>query len=235
MTEAVFFPLYVMSQGTNSHPGVMTMTNLSQKTVLCITSYEKGQEFMRACKRLGSYVILLTVTTLENAHWPHESIDELFYMPDLSKVDDVIRGISFLARTRIIDRIVALDDYDVWTAANLREYLRIPGMGDTTVRYFRDKLAMRLKAQEHDIPVPDFVHVLHYDKIREYMERVPPPWVLKPRSEASTIGIAKINTPQEFWSRIDTLGDKQSYYLLERYIPGEVYHVDSLTVDREVI
>jgi formate-dependent phosphoribosylglycinamide formyltransferase (GAR transformylase) len=211
------------------------MTNSPQKTVLCITSYEKGQEFVRECKRQGCHVILLTVTALEHANWPRESIDELFYMPDLSKVDDVIRGVSFLARTRIIDRIVALDDYDVWTAANLREYLRIPGMGDTTVRYFRDKLAMRLKAQEHDIPVPDFVHVLHYDKIREYMERVPPPWVLKPRSEASTIDIAKINTPEEFWSRIDTLGDKQSYYLLERYIPGEVCHVDSLVVDREVV
>src|SRR5260370_13246476 len=157
MTEAVFFPLYVMSQGTNSHPGVMTMTNLSQKTVLCITSYEKGQEFMRECKRLRSYVILLTVTTLENAHWPHESIDELFVMPDLSKVDDVIRGVSYLARTRIIDRIAALDDYDVLTAATLREHLRLAGMADSHVRYFRDKLAMRVKPRRQGIPVTDFV------------------------------------------------------------------------------
>jgi len=81
-------------------------------------------------------------------------------MPDLSKTDEVIRGVSFLARTRLIDRIVALDDYDVWTAANLREHLRLPGMGDTSVRYFRDKLAMRVKAQQHGILVPDFVHVL---------------------------------------------------------------------------
>ena len=164
-----------------------------------------------------------------------ESIDEIYFMPDLSKVDDVMRGVSFLGRSRIIDRIVALDDYDVWTAAALREHLRVPGMGETTVRYFRDKLAMRLKAQEHDIPVPDFVHVLNYDKIQEYMSRVPPPWVLKPRFEASTIGITKINAPEEFWSRLDMLGDQQSFHLLERYIPGEVYHVDSLVVDREVV
>ncbi len=211
------------------------MTSSPPKTILCITSYEKGQEFIRECKRKGAYVILLTVTALEHAHWPRESIDEVFYMPDLSKTDDVIRGVSFLARTRIIDCIVALDDYDVWAAANLREHLRISGMGDTTVRYFRDKLAMRLKAREHGIPVPDFIHVLNHDKIREYMTHTPPPWVLKPRSEASTIGIAKINTPEEFWTRIDTLGDQQSYYLLEHYIPGEVYHVDSLIFDREII
>jgi ATP-grasp domain-containing protein len=211
------------------------MTNSPQKTILCITSYEKGQEFIRECKRQGAYVILLTVTALEHANWPRESIDELFHMPDLAKGDEVIRGISYLAHTRIIDHIVALDDYDVWTAANLREHLRIPGMGDSTVRYFRDKLAMRLRASEHNILVPDFVHVLNYDKIREYMARISPPWVLKPRSEASTIGIAKIDAPDEFWSRVDTLGDQQSFYLLEQYIPGEVYHVDSLVVGGDVI
>jgi hypothetical protein len=211
------------------------MPNSPYKTILCITSYEKGQEFFHECKRQGAHVILLTVTALEHANWPRESIDEVFFMPDLSKSEEVIRGVSFLARTRIIDCVVALDDYDVWTGANLREHLRISGMGDTTVRHFRDKLAMRMQAQDHNIPVPDFVHVLNHDKIREFMERVPPPWVLKPRAEASTIGIAKIKTQDEFWSRIETLGDQQSFYLLERYIPGEVYHLDSLTHDHKVI
>jgi len=129
------------------------MTSSPQKTLLCITSYEKGQDFIRECKCQGAYVILLTVTELEHANWPRESIDEVFYMLDLSKTDEVIRVVSFLARTRVIDSIVALDDYDVWTAANLREHLRIPGMGESTVRHFRDKLAMRLKAQENNIPV----------------------------------------------------------------------------------
>jgi biotin carboxylase len=211
------------------------MTSSPQKTLLCITSYEKGQEFIRECKHQGAYVILLTVTALEHANWPRESIDEVFYMLDLSITDEVIRVVSFLARTRVIDSIVALDDYDVWTAANLREHLRIPGMGDTTVRHFRDKLAMRLKARENNILVPDFVHVLNHDKVSEFIDRVPLPWVLKPRAEASTIGIAKINTVDEFWSRVDTLGDRQSFYLLERFIPGEVYHIDSLVVDREIV
>ena len=211
------------------------MTNLPPKTVLCMSSYEKGQEFIRECKRQGWQVILLTVTTLEHAKWPRESIDEVYYMPDLSKVEDVILGVSFLARSRVIDLIVALDDYDVPTAAALREHLRVPGMGDTTVRYFRDKLAMRLKAREHGISVPDFVHVLNYDRLREFMGRVPPPWVLKPRFEVSTIGITKINSQEEFWPRLDMLGDRQSFHLLERYVPGDVYHVDSLVVDHEVV
>src|SRR2546426_11240477 len=112
------------------------MTNIPPKTILCLSSYEKGQEFLRECKRQGCDGILVTVTELEHANWPRESIEELFYMPDLSKVDDVIKGVSYLARTRVIDRIVAMDDYDVCTAATLREHLRLPALGATTVRSF---------------------------------------------------------------------------------------------------
>ena len=57
------------------------MTN--NLTVLCIASYEKGQEFLRECKRQGCRVLLLTSVSLKDAaHWPLESIDEIFYMPD---------------------------------------------------------------------------------------------------------------------------------------------------------
>jgi biotin carboxylase len=213
----------------------MTTTDTSPKTILCLTSYEKGQEFMREAKRQGWKVILLSVTELEQADWPRESLDEIFFMPDLSKIEDVINGVSFLARTRMIDRIVALDDYDVWATASLREHLRVAGMGETTTRYFRDKLAMRFKAQEYGIPIPDFVHVLNYDRIHAFMERVPPPWMLKPRAEASTIGITRISAPDELWPRLDQLGDRQSFYVLERYLPGEVFHVDSLVYDRQVV
>ena len=48
---------------------------------------------------------------------------------------------------------------------------------------------MRVKARTQDILVPRFLHVLHHQLIREYTERVPPPWVLKPRSQAAAIGL----------------------------------------------
>ena len=50
-------------------------------TFLCITTYEKGQEFMRECKRQGCRVILLTAEKLRDADWPRESLDDTFYLP----------------------------------------------------------------------------------------------------------------------------------------------------------
>jgi biotin carboxylase len=143
--------------------------------------------------------------------------------------------VSYLARTRKIDRIVPLDDYDVEVAAMLREHMRIPGMGDTTVRYFRDKLAMREKAHDSGLIVPPFVQILNHDTVRAFMNDVPGPWVLKPRSEAAALGIKRVLRPEELWPLIEEQGDKQSYYLLEKMIPGDVYHVDAITSERQII
>lgn len=204
-------------------------------TILCLASYFKGNAFLQACKRQGCHVILLTREKLSDEPWSWEAIDELFLMPDLSLRSDVIFAVSYLARSRRIDRIVPLDDFDVETAAALREHLRVPGMGDTTARYFRDKLAMRYQAQEKGILVPEFCPVLNYDDIRHFLERVDPPWVLKPRSQAGAMGIRKLYSDDELWSRLDELGDQQTFFVLEEFIPGDIFHVDSIVSEREVV
>jgi biotin carboxylase len=207
-------------------------------TVLCLASYYKGSEFIRECHRQGCRTLLLTSHSLKDENWPRESIDEVFYMPDVQKqwkIEDALLGVSYMARTENIDRIVALDDFDVETAATLREHLRLPGMGDTTARYFRDKLAMRSKAQEEGLLVPEFIHVLNHARLCEFMERVRPPWVLKPRSMAGSMGIKKIHSANEFWEALEKLGDQQSFYLLEQYVAGEIYHVDSIYYERELL
>jgi biotin carboxylase len=204
-------------------------------TFLCITTYEKGQEFMRECKRHGCRVILLTAEKLREADWPRESLDDTFYLPAEIPLADIVKAVTHLARGQKIDRIVALDEYDMETAATLREHLRVPGMGLTTMRYFRDKLAMRMKALDRGVRVPDFVPVVNHADIRYYLAHVPGPWVLKPRQEASAIGIKKIHAGEELWPVLEQLGDKQASYLLERFVPGEVYHVDSVVSENQVV
>lgn len=205
-------------------------------TVVCLASFEKGAEFLREAKRLGWRVVLLTVPALEYAaSWPREAIDEVFTLSDLAHLPDVIPAVAHLARTRRIERIIPLDDYDVETAAALREHLRLPGMGASLARRFRDKLAMRVAAREAGIPVPEFVGVINDAAVGEFVERVPPPWVLKPRAEVSTIGIARVESSGDLWPRLDALGDRRSYHVLERFVPGGIFHVDSITEGGHVL
>lgn len=204
-------------------------------TFLCLASYFKGADFMEEAKAQGCRVFLLTCEKLKGEPWPHHVLDDIFYMPELNRFPDITRAVSYLARERQIDRIVALDDYDVETAARLREHLRVPGMGDTTARYFRDKLAMRVQARDCGVRVPDFVHVLNHRQIHDFIHRCPAPWVLKPRSEAGSVGIKKLHQTSEVWETIERLADIQSYYLMEQFVSGAVYHVDSIVYDSKVL
>src|SRR5262245_9257190 len=166
-------------------------------TLLCIATYHKGDEFLRECRRQGCRVLLLTEEKLRDADWPREAIDEFYYLRRDMPESDIRKGAAFVARNERIDRIVALDDFDVELAAMLREYLYVPGMGQTTARAFRDKLAMRRRARAADIPCPDFVPAVNLPAIRDWAACVPPPWILKPRGQAAAIGLRKLSSTAE--------------------------------------
>lgn len=198
-------------------------------TILALASECKGIPYLQEAKRQGCRLLLLV--DKDHAHnplWPMEVIDERFIMPDLSRQPDVTHAVSFLARTERIDRIVALDDYDVATAASLREHLRLPGIGESIARHFRDKLAMRVQAQREGVLVPPFTAVFNNDAVHQFLGAIPAPWVLKPRFEAGAVGIHKLYHADEVWQKLNELGDQRSYFLLEQFVAGDVCHVDSI-------
>jgi hypothetical protein len=208
-------------------------------TLLCLASYEKGHRFLQEAKQQGCRVFLLTSLGLKDtANFPRESLEDIFYMPDREhewNFQEMVYAVSHLCRTIDIDRIIALDDFDLEKSSYLREHLRIPGLGESATRYFRDKLAMRMCAAGHGIRVPEFTATINYEKITRYLETVRGPWVLKPRLMAGAIGIKKYHDRQEVWDRIHSLGDQQSFFVLERFVPGDIFHVDSTWFQGEMI
>jgi hypothetical protein len=202
---------------------------------LCIATYFKGNRFLERCRREGCHVILLTVEAMLQKPWARDQIDEVFALPSVENRRHVVNAVAYLMRTRPIRWIAALDDFDVELAAHLREHFRLPGIGESTARFFRDKLAMRMQAVELGIHVPAFTAVFHHDSVRRFLAEVPGPWLLKPRTEASSIGIKKFGDPDAVWRRLDELGDDASFHLLEKLIPGDLYHVDSLVAGGQVV
>jgi len=208
---------------------------MTTPTILCLSSYFKGNRFLRAAKRLGARVFLLTVESLRHAAWHRDALDDLFVMPRLNDVAEVIKGVAYLWRSVPLTHLVALDDYDVELGAALREHFRLGGMGQSTGRFFRDKLAMRFRARELGLAVPEFTPLFSHEAIKRFLATVPPPWLVKPRHEASSIGIKKFDKPEDVWRSINELGDDVSYHLLEQFIPSDLFHVDSLVSDGQVV
>ena len=71
--------------------------------------------------------------------------------------------------------------------------------------------------------------------IFEYTQKVTFPVVVKPRSEASATGIKKVYNAEQLWEVVHHLGDRRHEYLVEQFRPGDVFHVDSLSVDGKIV
>src|ERR1700743_3497831 len=106
--------------------------------ILCISSYEKGQAFMRQCAAVGCRVVLLTVEKLKDADWPRDILEDVQTMPPNLPLEAIIRTVTYMARGWKFDRIVALDEFDMETVAGLREHMRLPGMGGSATPHFGD-------------------------------------------------------------------------------------------------
>lgn len=206
-------------------------------TFLCLASYFKGNRFLERLRAEGHTVYLLTVEKALAEKWARHACADVFAVKDFDNRRALVNAVAFLMRSRAIDRIVALDDFDVEVAAHLREHFRLThtGPGDSQARLFRDKLAMRVRARELGVTIPDFCALANHDAVRAFLARVPGPWLAKPRGEASAAGIKKLHTADEVWKRVDELGDEQSFHLIEQMVPGDLYHVDSLTANGKVI
>ncbi|WP_418262918.1 ATP-grasp domain-containing protein [Flavobacterium faecale] len=208
------------------------------KTFVCISNFYKGTDFLTHLHQLGNTIYLVTSEKMKEKPWPTEAIEEIFYMPGQDvdwNLEHLLLGIGNLMKSKKIDAIVALDDFDVEKATYLRENLRIDGMGQTTGRYFRDKLAMRMRSKSCGIPIPAFVSLFNDNDINTFLEAVPAPWILKPRSEASSLGIVKLEDKESAWIHINGMGNNRFKYLLEEFIPGDVYHCDSLIKDKSIL
>jgi hypothetical protein len=204
-------------------------------TILCIATYLKGERFLEECRRQGATVFLLTSNTLADAAWPRDAIAEVRTIARTATEADIRHVVGDLFRRHPVDRIVALDDFDVETGAMLREYFQVQGFGRTVGSRFRDKLTMRRQAQRMGLRVPEFTPVFNDQALHDWTARVPAPWVLKPRSSAASTGIRKIASADDLWPALTAAGSERAACLLEQFVSGDVAHVDSIVRNGEII
>jgi biotin carboxylase len=211
----------------------MTKTESKPLNIVCLITFFKGVEFIRECKRQGCRVVVVTKERMLQEDWPRDSIDELFAVPNDATTEVFIDLMRHISLQHKIDRVVALEEFDVVLAGLIREHLGLPGMSSSNANAFRDKFSMSSRAKASGITVPDFIPLINHDDLADFINQVPPPWIVKPRSDASAIGIRKVDTPEKVWKVIEELNcrerlnERASYYLLARFVTGEVFHVDS--------
>jgi len=213
----------------------------TKKYIVCIASEFKGNDFLEECHEDGWNVTLITKNKLLNESWVWTSLNNIKTVDDNSRPEDYVRAITNVAGSQPIHQVVGLDEFDQITAAMAREHLELGGMSYSQTLRFRDKLTMRNIASSHGINCPEFIGAFNSEAINEYLSRVPAPWIVKPRHEVSAFGIRKCHTKDEVWDVLTNLDnrntwrDHPSQYLIERFIVGDVYHVDSIVSEGRVL
>jgi biotin carboxylase len=208
--------------------------------IVCIASEFKGNEFLEECQNAGWHVTLVTRKDLLDAPWVWTSVNEAKTVEPNAAPEEYIRLITNIAGSQPVDRIVGLDEFDVLTAARAREHLQVEGISNSYALRFRDKLRMRNLACEVGLPCPEFVGVFNPVEINEYLEKTRAPWIVKPRTEVSAFGIRKCETVGQVWDVLTDLDnrhtwrDHPSQFLIERFIEGKVFHVDSVVADGKI-
>ena len=209
--------------------------------IVCIASEQKGNEFLDECQTAGWHVTLITRKKLLDEPWVWTALNDVKTVDDNASPAEYIRAVTNVAGARKIDRLVGLDEFDVTTAARTREHLQLGGMSSSHALRFRDKLSMRNIAHAAGIACPEFTGVFNQDEINAFLDRVPSPWIVKPRFEVSAFGIRKCETKEHVWQVLNDLDkrnnwrDHPSQFVLEKFIVGNVFHVDSIVDGGKVL
>ena len=209
--------------------------------IVCIASEHKGNEFLDEAQNGGWHVTLVTRKKLLDEPWAWTALNDVVTVHDDASQDDYIRAITNIAGSRKIDRVVGLDEFDVMTAAKAREHLQLDGMSSSHALRFRDKLSMRNIASAAEITCPEFIAPFNRDAINGYLDHVSGPWIVKPRYEVSAFGIRKCDSKTEVWQVLTDLDrrnnwrDHPSQFILEKFIKGNVFHVDSVVEKGKVV
>lgn len=125
-----------------------------------------------------------------------------------------------------IDRIIALSEFDLMMAGELRAAFRVPGDWPSDVARYRDKTVMKECIADAGLRVPAFARLNDAAAVDHLMLHAGFPLMLKPRAGAASSGCHRVDSRhalERLLPRIDA-GD----YECEEFVPGQIFHVDGL-------
>lgn len=141
-------------------------------------------------------------------------------------------------------QIATNDEYCLLLAAHMRAHFGLPGLTPEQVTPFVDKVAMKGRLGAGGLPVPR--HVAFYPAtfqrdlpsyLQQVTAQVPLPLIAKPRDEANSRSICRIDTREALGRWCQEHADRENYQF-EEFIAGTVCFCDTLieaTGERRVL
>lgn len=154
------------------------------------------------------------------------------YVRQLDDLDDgegVLAIAAGLAKTVPFTRILPHSEFDLIRAAQLREYLGIPGQSVASACAYRDKVLMKEYLRKADVEVAPFQRLGSWFDILAFGEQHGFPVVIKPVDGCSSKDVLVARTLKDaaqFFSDRSVDG-----WMIEKFIAGDMYHVNGVIAE----
>jgi len=196
------------------------------------------KNFVRALAEVGATVSAIGEGSKESLddelkHWltHYEPVQNVTSERQLL---DAVRVIQRYAR---IDRLEAVVEAHVMTAAKTREAAGIPGTSVRTAFLCRDKPAMKETLRAGGIPCAASLGTSSGDEVRKFVGEIGFPVILKPRDGAGAAGAVRADTDKDLERAMREMGMDQPgrQVAVEEFIEGHEGFLDTLTLGGEVV
>ncbi|MFD1831187.1 ATP-grasp domain-containing protein [Streptomyces desertarenae] len=136
--------------------------------------------------------------------------------------------------------VYSTTDYSVPVVAEAARALGLPGLSPSAAHVARNKLSTRRAAERARVPVPAWAWARTEDEAVTAARRIGTPCVVKPMTEAGSVGVRLCRTEREVAAHFRVIASEPTDYrggrrppgvLVEEYLVGYEVSVESVTVD----
>ncbi len=194
------------------------------------------REFVRALHAVGARVTGIgerpkEALDPELRHWLSH-YEQVGNVTDADQVERVVRRLQSAVR---FDRLEAVVEAHVLSAATVRERCGIAGTSVHTTFLCRDKPSMKEALRKAGIPCAQSIGSDDRKEIHDFAAQVGFPLIVKPRDAAGASGTHRVTNTSELDAALTSAGlDRGASVAVEEFIEGHEGFYDTLTIDGRV-
>ena len=199
------------------------------KTLLIVSGGLEAVPGIKRAKEMGLYVVVSDM----NPDAPgFEYADDIL----LASTYDIDRTLDLVKKyntRRKINGVISIASDVPLTVATIAKELELPGIPVTTAILSTDKLKMKSKFLERNIPIPWFSAVRSLEHLKEIIQKKGYPLVLKPVDSRGARGVLKLESDINLqWAYNHSLSNSSSgQVMIEKFLEGPQFSTEALIID----
>lgn len=231
----------------------ITHFNPGKKTILCLPDIKASSPFIaKVYERQLNLILVLKEKWLEYVDCSGALglivVPDITNSPEFTNSEEIITKVDAILErfeTQInIDYVVAFAEQNIELLGFLTDHYRASGISSIQAQWFRDKYTMKQRAKEAGIKCPLFALWSNVDERKRFYKELllmcqkknkPISIILKPRKRWGAEGINRFSSIEALEAHMQSYAEGLDDWLLEEYISGDVFHVDTVVKDGRAI